>query len=101
MGSNEFISPSPFQPDDDFSEEEANEDIDSVEERGWMNFEKYLKSDSSLLRDIIVVASTMSIPNTSTYFLAIDFQQKHIMYWYRLCIFKISRKMSSITSINI
>ena len=45
-----------------------------------MNFEKYLKSDSSLLRDIIVVASTMSIPNTSTYFLAIDFQQKHIMY---------------------
>ena len=34
LGSNEFISPSPFQPDDDFSEEEANEDIDSVEERG-------------------------------------------------------------------
>ena len=74
MGSNEFISPSPFQPDDDFSEEEANEDIDSVEERGWMNFEKYLKSDSSLLRDIIVVAS-IAIPNTSTYLLAIDFQK--------------------------
>ena len=74
MGSNEFISPSPFQPDDDFSEEKANEDIDSVEERGWMNFEKYLKSDSSLLRDIIVVAS-IAIPNTSTYLLAIDFQK--------------------------
>ena len=41
-----------------------------------MNFEKYLKSDSSLLRDIIVVAS-ISIPNTTTFnLLAIDFSAK-------------------------
>ena len=42
-----------------------------------MNFEKYLKSDSSLLRDIIVVAS-IAIPNTSTYLLAIDFYHPNL-----------------------